>query len=90
MTGESGSPLIAMACADLPSRRSPTSRTAQAWPLQHDIPASALARSVARLPTEPLAPPYLDQPGDSRGKRPGSVIGAALDLVCSFENGATE
>ncbi len=58
--------------------------------LQFGVPAAALARSVARLPTEPLAPPYLDQPGDSRGKRPGSVIGAALDLVCSFENGATE
>ncbi len=58
--------------------------------LQHDIPASALARSVARLPIEPLAPPYLDQPGDSWGARPGSVIGAALDLLCSLEHGATE
>jgi len=57
--------------------------------LQHDIPASALARSVARLPTEPLALPYLDQPDDSREKRPATVIGAALDLLCSFENEAT-
>ncbi len=49
--------------------------------LQFGVPAAALARSVARLPTEPLAPPYLDQPGDSREKRPATVIGAALDLV---------
>ena len=55
--------------------------------LQHGIPASALAKSVARLPAAPLAPPYLDQSGDRREKLPASVIGAALDLVASFENG---
>ncbi len=49
--------------------------------LQFGIPATALARSVARLPAVPPAPPYLDQPGDSREKRPATVIGAVLDLV---------
>ncbi len=53
--------------------------------LQHDILASAMTRSVARLPTEPLALPYLDQPDDSREKRPATVIGAALDLLQGFE-----
>ena len=52
--------------------------------LQFGIPATALARSVAQLPTVPLAPPYSDQPGDSREKRPATVIGAVLDLVQEF------
>ena len=58
--------------------------------LQFGVPAAALARSVARLPAVPLAPPYLDQPGDSREKRPASVIGAVLDLVTTFDVGATD
>ena len=41
--------------------------------LQFGIPAADLARSVARLPAVPLAPPYLDQPGDSREKRPAAA-----------------
>ncbi len=53
--------------------------------LQFGIPATALARSVARLPAVPLAPPYLDEPRDSRERQPASVIGAALDLVKSLE-----
>ncbi len=32
--------------------------------LQHGVPSAALVRSVARLPTVPLAPPYLDQAGN--------------------------
>jgi hypothetical protein len=28
--------------------------------LQHGVPPAALVRSVARLPTAPLAPPYLE------------------------------
>ena len=53
--------------------------------LQFGIPAAALARSVARLPAVPLAPPYLDEPRNSRERQPASVIGAALDLVKSLE-----
>ena len=55
--------------------------------LQHGVPPAALVRSVARLPTAPLAPPYLDQSGDSAPTPPASAIGAALDLVASFEGG---
>jgi hypothetical protein len=44
--------------------------------LQCGIRATALAKSVARLPTAPLAPPYLDhQPG---ARVAASAIGAAL------------
>jgi hypothetical protein len=47
--------------------------------LQCGIRAAALAKSIARLPTAPLAPPYLDHP---RGARvAASAIGAALDLI---------
>ncbi len=53
--------------------------------LQFGIPATALARSVARLPAVPLAPPYLDRPSNGRERQPASVIGAALDLVKSLE-----
>jgi hypothetical protein len=43
--------------------------------LQHGIPASALAKSVARVPD------VLDGPA----VRAASVIGAALDLVAGYE-----
>lgn len=55
--------------------------------LQHGVSAAALAKSVARLPVTPLAPPYIDaepQPGQA-----ASVIGTALDLVGEFEGSAT-
>jgi hypothetical protein len=55
--------------------------------LQHGVPPAALVRSVARLPTAPLAPPYLDRPGAVSPRLPASVIGAALDLLASFEGG---
>ena len=54
--------------------------------LQFGIPATALARSVARLPAVPLAALYLDQPGDNGERQPASVIGAAVDLLTVFEN----
>ena len=56
--------------------------------LQHGISAAALVKSVGRVPSGMVAPVDLDrvQPG----RVPASLIGAALDLVCSFENGATE
>ncbi len=56
--------------------------------LQHGISAAALVKSVGRVPSGMAAPADLDrvQPG----RVPASLIGAALDLVCSFENGATE
>lgn len=55
--------------------------------LQHGVPPAALVRSVARLPTASLALPCLDQSSDGARKSPASVIGAALDLVASFEGG---
>ena len=51
--------------------------------LQHGITPAALAKSVARLPTGPLGPSELDQPG--RETQPASVIGAALDLLRAWE-----
>ena len=45
----------------------------------------SLVRSVARLPTVPLAPPYIDRPGAGDRKLPASVIGAALDLMLQLE-----
>jgi len=46
--------------------------------LQHGITPAALAYSMSRVPTAPLAPGGLDRGGD---RCPGSVIGAALDLL---------
>ena len=51
--------------------------------LQHGVPASALAKSVGRLPAGPVAPSDLDQPQTE--KLPASPIGAALDLLQGFE-----
>ena len=53
--------------------------------LQHGVPPATLVRSVARLPTVPLAPPYIDRPDTGDRKLPASVIGAALDLVLQLE-----
>ena len=53
--------------------------------LQHDIPAAALAKSVARLPAIPVG--RADLEGPQPGRVPASPIGAALDLVSSFERG---
>ncbi len=51
--------------------------------LQHGVPGEALARSVGRLPAGPVAPSELDHaPGQ---KVPASPIGAALDLLRSFD-----
>ena len=53
--------------------------------LQHHVPPAALAKSVARLPNGSIEPADLDQLQSER--RPASLIGAALDLLQSFENG---
>ncbi len=53
--------------------------------LQHGIPAAALAKTVGRRPTIPVGPADLDRAPDQ--KVPASPIGAALDLVSSFERG---
>ena len=53
--------------------------------LQHGVPAAALAKSCGRLPTDAILPADLDSPKPER--LPASPIGAALDLVASFENG---
>ena len=54
--------------------------------LQHGVSAQALAKSVGRLPEGPVTPGGLDQ--DPLEKVPASPIGAALDLVSSFEKGS--
>ena len=53
--------------------------------LQYGVPPAALAKSVGRLPTGNIAPADLDHLQSER--RPASLIGAALDLLQSFENG---
>ncbi len=52
--------------------------------LQHGISAQSLAKSVGRLPEGPVTPADLDEGKPAR--IPASPIGAALDLVTSFEN----
>ena len=56
--------------------------------LQHGIPAAALAKSVGRLPTIPVGPADLDHPPEQ--KAPASPIGAALDLITTFEKEVAE
>jgi hypothetical protein len=51
--------------------------------LQRGVPAAALAKSVGRLPAGPVLPVDLDHAQSQ--KVPASPIGAALDLVSSFE-----
>ncbi len=53
--------------------------------LQHGVAPAALAKSVGRLPNGSIAPADLDRLQSDR--RPISMIGAALDLLQSFENG---
>lgn len=53
--------------------------------LQHGVPAQALAKSVGRLPEGPVTPADLDR--DRFERLPASPIGAALDLLGSFESG---
>ena len=53
--------------------------------LQHGIPAVALAKSIGRLPIIPVGPTDLDKPHS--GQEPASPIGAALDLLGSFDQG---
>ena len=51
--------------------------------LQHGVSAQALAKSVGRLPEGPVTPANLDRGPPAR--LPASPIGAALDLISSFE-----
>ena len=53
--------------------------------LQHGIPAATLAKSIGRLPAGPVTPAGLE--GSESGRVPASPLGAALDLLCSFERG---
>ncbi len=53
--------------------------------LQHGVPPAALAKSVGRLSNGSIAPADLDRP--QFGRRPASLIGAALDLLQTFDNG---
>ncbi len=52
--------------------------------LQHGISAQSLAKSVGRLPEGRVTPADLDQGKPAR--LPASPIGAALDLLRSFED----
>jgi hypothetical protein len=56
--------------------------------LQNGIPAADLAKSIGRLPSGPVTPADLE--GPRPGRVPASPIGAALDLVCSFERKSAE
>ncbi len=56
--------------------------------LQCGVSAETLARSVGRLPASPVTPAELDH-GPGR-KVPASPIGAALDLITTFEKGVAE
>ncbi len=51
--------------------------------LQHGVSATALAKSIGRVPEGPVAPADLDEGKPARF--PASPIGAALDLVTSLE-----
>ncbi len=53
--------------------------------LQSGVPAAALAKSVARLPSAPLTPADLAEVAGPRHTAPASIIGAALDLLRGFE-----
>ncbi len=56
--------------------------------LQSGVPAAALAKSVGRLPADPVAPVDLDH---ATGHMvPASPIGAALDLITTFEKETAE
>jgi hypothetical protein len=55
--------------------------------LQHGVSAKALAKSIGRLPEMATTPADLDQ--GPPAKVPASPIGAALDLLRSFENDQT-
>ena len=48
--------------------------------LQHGVSPVALAKSAGRLPCGSITPANLDQP--QAGRRPASLIGAALDQLC--------
>ncbi len=52
--------------------------------LQHGIPAQSLAKSIGRLPAGQVTPADLDEGKPAR--IPASPIGAALDLLRSFED----
>ena len=54
--------------------------------LQYGVPAAALAKSVGRSPNLSTFPGSLDQL--MAGDLAASPIGAALDLLCSFEQGS--
>ncbi len=52
--------------------------------LQHGIPAQSLAKSIGRLPEGPVTPADLD--AGTAARISASPIGAALDLLRSFED----
>ena len=51
--------------------------------MQHGVSAKALAKSVGRLPENPVTPADLD--GGQPARLPASPIGAVLDLIQELE-----
>lgn len=56
--------------------------------LQYGVPVHALAKSVGRSPNLATMPGSADQL--TAGNHAASPIGAAVDLLCSFERGAVK
>ncbi len=56
--------------------------------LQHGIPPAALDKSIGRLPSGPVTSADLE--GTVPGRVAASQIGAAVDLLCSFDLESTE
>ena len=54
--------------------------------LQNGVSAAALAKSIGRIPVVPVGPADLEATEPERV--PASPIGAALDLLRSFEQGS--
>ena len=52
---------------------------------QYGVPSAAFRKSVGRSPDLSTLPGSLDQL--TAGSQPASAIGAAVDLLCSFERG---
>lgn len=50
--------------------------------LQHGITPEALAKSMSRLPYEPLKPHELDPGMAPPHRRPASIVGEIIDLIC--------
>ena len=53
--------------------------------LQHGVTATALAKSISRVPASPIASTDLATAAGPARTAPASVVGAALDMLLEFE-----